>query len=251
MGENVSLKQKRIMCFGDSLTWGWVPVESIAPSTRYNADIRWTGRLASLLGPEFEVLEEGLSGRTTDIEDPVDPRTNGAAYLPAALASHLPLDLVILMLGTNDLKQIYARTPFQIAAGVSRLLGLIRASAGAMGVTYPAPKILLMAPPVLGEININWAKTMFADGPARSRELSGHLSDLAALQCIDFLNLADVTATDGIDGIHLTEENNLAIANAVEQKVRNIFATTETKLAKQASMETQMKTTILELDKET
>jgi lysophospholipase L1-like esterase len=113
---------KRIMCFGDSLTWGWNPIESGIPIERYSKEKRWTGILASELGPEFEVLEEGLSGRTTNLDDPTDPRLNGANYLPSALASHLPLDLVVLMLGTNDTKSYFHRSPFEIAAAISSVL---------------------------------------------------------------------------------------------------------------------------------
>ena len=124
---------KRIMCFGDSLTWGWTPIESGIPVERYSKEKRWTGILASELGPEYEVLEEGLSGRTTNLDDPIDPRLNGANYLPSALASHLPLDLVVLMLGTNDTKSYFHRSPFEIKAAVSTLIGQIAYSAGGVG----------------------------------------------------------------------------------------------------------------------
>ena len=96
--------KKRIMCFGDSLTWGWIPVRDGSPTLRYPFEQRWAGAMLNDLGPDYEVIEEGLSARTTDLDDPVDPRLNGSAYLPSALASHLPLDLVIIMLGTNDPK---------------------------------------------------------------------------------------------------------------------------------------------------
>jgi len=79
--------------------------------------------LAAQLGDGFDIIEEGLSGRTTDVDDPTDPRLNGSTYLPSALASHLPLDLVIVMLGTNDTKSYFHRTPFEIAMGMAKLLG--------------------------------------------------------------------------------------------------------------------------------
>ena len=85
-----------ILCFGDSLTWGWIATPEGAPTTRYPYSERWTGVMAAALGSGYEIIEEGLNARTTSIDDPVDPRLNGAAYLPTALASHLPLDLVIL-----------------------------------------------------------------------------------------------------------------------------------------------------------
>ena len=106
---------KRILCFGDSLTWGWVPVADGMPTERYPRKDRWPGALADKLGSDYLVLEEGLSARTTNIDDPTDPRLNGSKYLPASLASHLPLDLVILMLGTNDTKAYFGRTPLDLS----------------------------------------------------------------------------------------------------------------------------------------
>lgn len=95
---------RSILCFGDSLTWGWIPVEESSPTLRYPYHQRWTGAMAGELGDGYHIVEEGLSARTTSCDDPNDPRLNGSTYLPTALASHLPLDLVILMLGTNDTK---------------------------------------------------------------------------------------------------------------------------------------------------
>ena len=88
----------------------------------------------------FEIIEEGLSGRTTDLDDPTDPRLNGSAYLPSALATHLPLDLVILQLGTNDTKTYFHRSAYDIAVGMSKLLVQVGTSAGGVGTAYPAPR---------------------------------------------------------------------------------------------------------------
>ena len=126
---------KTILCFGDSLTWGWIPVIEGAPSFRYPFEQRWTGAMAAHLGEGHHIIEEGLCARTTDQDDPNDPRLNGSAYLPSALASHLPLDLVIVMLGTNDTKFVYRRTPIDITNGMSKLVGQVLGSAGGIGTT--------------------------------------------------------------------------------------------------------------------
>src|SRR3954470_24661918 len=125
---------KRIMIYGDSNTWGYIPVES-GTTTRYPEDVRWTGVLRAALGPGYEVIDEGLSARTTDLPDPTLPQISGAgldgsAYLPAAIATHLPLDLVVIMLGTNDLKAMYQRTPLRIALGVGKLVDLVATTKG-------------------------------------------------------------------------------------------------------------------------
>ena len=89
----------QILCYGDSNTWGCNP----ADGTRYPADVRWTGVLADSLGEEYHIIEEGLNGRTSVYEDPVEDILSGIAYFKPCLASHMPLDCVVVMLGTNDI----------------------------------------------------------------------------------------------------------------------------------------------------
>lgn len=213
---------KRIMCFGDSLTWGWKPTLAGVPVERYRNEERWTGVLARELGRNFEIIEEGLSGRTTNVDDPLDPRLNGAMYLPSALASHLPLDLVILMLGTNDTKVYFNRTPFEIAAGVSTLLGQIAFSMGGVGTTYPAPRVLLVAPPPLAaEMPSTWFGELFKGSRAKTLQMAQLYRNLAAFAQIPFFDAGSVIATEGVDGIHLSEENNLALGIALAEAVNS------------------------------
>ena len=94
---------KTILCYGDSNTYGYDPSNGF----RYPKNVRWTGVLADLLGPEFTVIEEGCNGRTTVFDDPLEGWKNGLDYLKPCLNSHKPIDLVILMLGSNDLKDIF------------------------------------------------------------------------------------------------------------------------------------------------
>jgi lysophospholipase L1-like esterase len=217
-------QRKRILCFGDSLTWGWMPVAGVVPTTRYPFEQRWTGVAAAELGDGFELIEESLSGRTTDVDDPGDPRLNGSLYLPSALASHLPLDLVILLLGTNDTKTYFHKSPYDIAFGMSKLLVQVATSAGGVGTTYPAPKTLLIAPPPLGSITEPWAQATFEGAAPKSRELASRYEALAGFFKIDFLDAGAFLSTDGIDGIHLTPENNAALGKAIAEKIKAILA---------------------------
>ena len=215
---------KRIMCFGDSLTWGWNPTSAGVPVERYQKEKRWTGALATELGHNFEVIEEGLSGRTTNLDDPLDPRLNGAAYLPSALASHLPLDLVVLMLGTNDTKVYFNRTPFEIAAGMSTLIGQVAYSMGGVGTAYPAPKVLLVAPPPLAKtMPSHWFAELFSGGYEKTSMVAAQYRKLAAFLQIPFFNAGDVITTEGVDGIHLSEQNNcmlgMELANFITDKI--------------------------------
>ena len=179
--------------------------------------------LAEALGPDVTVLEEGLSGRTTNVDDPTDPRANGAAYLPAALASHLPLDLVVLMLGSNDTKALFGRSAFDIAVGVGTLINQVAASAGGVGTTYPAPKVLLVAPPPLGDITDPWFELLFAGGRAKTRQLADAYRRLAGFLWVPFFDAGSVITTGGVDGIHLTADDNRTLGTALAPVVRDLL----------------------------
>ena len=123
LGGAGAAEPRRIMVYGRFQQLGLDPVERGFPSTRYAEDVRWPGVLQLQLGDDVEVIEEALSGRTTDVADPTVPTVTGAgldgsAYLSPAIASQPPpLDLVIIMLGTNDTKAMYDRSAFRIALG--------------------------------------------------------------------------------------------------------------------------------------
>ncbi len=136
------MNPQRILVFGDSNSWGFVPCTATELTTRYDASTRWPTVMAARLGSGVELVEEALSGRTTDLDDfEIDLPSkhlkgaifNGAKLLPAILASHLPLDLVIIMLGTNDLKARFKRTPQSIAKAAARTCPVDRRVRGRCG----------------------------------------------------------------------------------------------------------------------
>lgn len=215
--------KKSILCYGDSLTWGWIPVVEGAPTYRYPFEQRWAGVMASQLGDGYHIIEEGLSARTTSLDDPNDPRLNGSHYLPAALASHLPLDLVIVMLGTNDTKSFFHRTPYEIANGMAKLVSQIGASAGGVGTPYPAPKTLVVAPPPLTPMPHPFFQGMFGGGHEKTAELGEQYKNMADFMKVDFLNAGDFVTTDGVDGIHFTAQNNMDLGKAIAKKVHDIL----------------------------
>jgi lysophospholipase L1-like esterase len=217
----------RILAYGDSNTWGWIPVEHGYPTIRYAAGKRWPGVLRETLGPGYEVIEEGLSGRTTDLPDPTAPQIGGAgldgsAYLPAALASHAPLDLVVIMLGTNDLKTAFERSPEEIAAGICKLVRIVTASAGAAWTTYPAPRALVLAPPPLRQ-TARFPAEAFESGVEKSRQLAGSYATAVSECGAEYFDVGLVTSADGVDGLHLSEAAHTKIGLAVAGKVRTIL----------------------------
>ena len=180
--------------------------------------------MAAKLGSAYEIIEEGLE-RTTSIDDPVDPRLNASAYLPAALASHLPLDLVIIMLGTNDTKSYYRRTPYEVAVGMSKLVAQVLTSAGGVGTVYPAPKALVVAPPPLAALPDPWFQGMFQGGHEKTAELATQYKALASFMKTEFsLDAGSVMSTEGVDGIHFTAKNNADLGTALAAKVAVIFS---------------------------
>ena len=191
------MKKKTVMCFGDSLTWGWLPQDPPLPRGRFHRDVRWTGVLANSLGEDYVVIEEGLSRRTTTVDDPTDPRLNGGSHLPSALASHLPLDLVIILLGTNDTKVTVGRTPLQIGMGISVLVGQVLTSAAGIGTTYPAPQVLVVAPPPLAAPKDPWFEMAFAGAQEKSAEIAKVYSAMASLLRMPFFDAGSVITTQG------------------------------------------------------
>ena len=128
---------KNILCYGDSNTFGFIPVSG----KRYSIDERWTGILQKLLGNEYRIIEEGLNGRTTVFEDPSKAGRNGKAYLEVCLESHKPIDLIIISLGTNDLKTKFSASENVIAQNMRRLILTVKNYD--YGIGYNKPEILI------------------------------------------------------------------------------------------------------------
>ena len=205
----------QILCYGDSNTWGYIPVVA----ERYPRQARWPGVMAQCLGDGFHVIEEGQCGRTTVFDDPIEGGDrNGLRYLPACLESHRPLDLVIVMLGTNDLKARFSLTAFDVAQGAERLLQIIRQSACAPAAMPPA--ILLAAPPPVAPKDD--LAEMFAGAEQKSASLAQRYAQIAQRNACAFVDLAQVVAVDPADGIHYSEESHRQLGIALANRVRSL-----------------------------
>lgn len=214
---------KTVLCFGDSNTWGFIP-ESITEShpRRHPLEIRWTGVLARELGSDFRVLEEGQNGRTTVHDDPFAVARNAKPVLPAILESHKPLDLVILMLGTNDLKQVFSVSPGEIAMGVKVLAQMILSSD--TGIHARAPRLLLMCPPViLDNSHLPDVAAKFPRAPELSRDLPRCYEALATSLGCAYLNTQELIQPSPVDGIHLDAAAHQTLGLAVARKVKSLF----------------------------
>jgi lysophospholipase L1-like esterase len=215
----------RILCYGDSNTWGFIPVNE-PPSTRFPAADRWPRVMAATLGTGVEVIEDALNGRTTDVSDPTNPQIggaglNGLAYLPACLAAHLPLDIVVIMLGTNDLKAMFARSPARIALGAGLLAEVARNIGAGVGTTYTSPDVLLVCPAPLTPMT--FFAEIFEGGHAKSRALPAAYRAVAEAVGVGFLDAGQAITTDGVDGLHLTEAAQRKLGVAVAEALRRLF----------------------------
>src|ERR1700751_2993871 len=218
----------RIVAYGDSITYGWIP-NANPPSTRCGPEDRWPGALQKELGNNYQVIEEGLDGRTTDARDPGSPisgaQLDGSAYLQSCLASHLPVDLVVIMLGTNDLKPVFNRTPLRIAIGAAHLIDLVNTLNGGVGTTYKNPKMLLICPPPLN-LSIESGPIfgpMFQGGFEKSKQLPDLYAAVAQMGGAGVLNAGAGVSTDGGGGLHLTAESERKLGIAIAAKVKEML----------------------------
>ncbi len=205
-----------VLCYGDSNTWGADPVLG----GRFNRDERWPGVLQKALGDKYHVIEEGLGGRTTVWEDPIEGRhKNGAAYLVPCLESHAPLDLVIIMLGTNDLKKRFSVSAQDIAFGAGVLVDIVNKSG--CGRNGKPPKVLLLIPPPLGKLT--FLSEMFEGGPEKSKRFSEHFKAVAKERGCEVFDTSTVIKSSDIDGIHLEKVAHKALGEAVAKTVKNML----------------------------
>jgi len=206
---------REILCFGDSNTWGYDP----SSKGRFPNEVRWTGVLQAALGTGFRVIEEGLNGRTTVWEDPVEGDKMGKRHLVPVLESQAPLDLVILMLGTNDTKKRYSAPPTDIARGVEVLLDIIGKCAFGRG--DKAPPVLLVAPAPLSKLT-EFAQ-MFEGGPEKSRALAALYAALAKARGCAFFDAGTVARCSDLDGVHFDAAGHRALGEALAREVKKIF----------------------------
>jgi len=200
---------KVILCFGDSNTYGRDPVTK----ERLDKKMRWPGVLQNTLGEQYDVIEEGLNGRTTVWDDPVrgGPKRNGSLYLLPCLESHAPINLLVIMLGTNDLKARFAVTPYDIAESMGALVEIAQKSQ--CGLNGKGPGILIMAPPPLGKLT-EWAET-FQGGVEKSKKLADYYKSVASANGCLFLDTSTVIQSSKLDGLHYDPEEHHKLGMSV------------------------------------
>ncbi|WP_274424007.1 SGNH/GDSL hydrolase family protein [Chelativorans sp. YIM 93263] len=209
---------KNILCYGDSLTWGYNPE---GPGRHAYAD-RWPSVLQERLGDRACVVVEGLNGRTTAYDDWLAAADrNGARILPTLLTTHAPLDLVIILLGTNDMKPFICGRAIGARQGMQRLADIIRRH------DYPMdeapPRILFVSPPPLCETENSDFAAGFEGGIAESCRLARLYAQLATDSGCVFFDAGSVAKTSSLDGVHLDAEGTRAVGIGLEPVVRQML----------------------------
>lgn len=209
---------KSVLCFGDSNTHGQAPGGT--PLDRFGPDERWPGVLRRELAPDWHVIEEGLSGRTTVYDDPIEgDLKNGRTYLRPCLMSHAPLDLVILMLGTNDLKARFGQPASEVAMGIGCLIHDIKELEP--GWKGAIPEILVVSPPPMLDDIKEW-EGIFAGAQDKSHQLAHEFEVMADSLEVHFFDAGSVVRPDPADGFHLSHEAHATLGCAIAQEVRAI-----------------------------
>ncbi|MCR9136414.1 MAG: SGNH/GDSL hydrolase family protein [Alphaproteobacteria bacterium] len=213
---------RTILCYGDSITWGFDAAGG-TDYLRHSFTERWTRRLGAELGPDYHIVEEGLNGRTTVFDDPISGGKSGLADLPNTLQSHMPVSLLILMLGSNDLMTRFNLNAHEIARGLGRVIEC--ASRSTCGPDSQAPKILVLIPPVVGTLAGPLVEPMYdaEKSVVVSRQLRQTYPAVAeqfGAQCLDTDQFAKSST---IDGLHLDRDMQQPFAMALASAVRGIF----------------------------
>lgn len=207
---------RRILVFGDSNTYGYAP----ATDGRYGEAVRYPRRLQKLLGPDVQVVEEGLPGRTCVFDDPITEGMCGLSYINPCMMSHTPIDTIVLMLGTNDTKERFGCTPKLLGLGLGRLIDKMIATPGWRG----KPDILVVAPsPIVPEYaHLMFAGDMGVGCDEKAAALGSEFEKIAHLKGCRFLNANTIpgVGVHPLDGMHLTPEAHIALADRLAELLR-------------------------------
>ena len=211
--------KKHILCFGDSNTHGYcaVPSDCADGGERFNEDERWTCLLQKKLGEEYLVIEEGLSGRTTAFPDTVFEAMSGLDVIQPILMTHEPIDLLVIMLGTNDCKERLVLTPECIAVGLERLIVKAQSTAA----WRDKPNILVIAPPAIGEgMEQDDCFVFMGRGCVeKSRHLAKAYQPICQLHGCHFLDAEGVAEFNRKDCMHLTRKGHAQMADWLAEKI--------------------------------
>lgn len=210
------MSKKRILCFGDSYVWGYIPDSD---HERFGENIRFPKVLQKLLGRKYEIIEEGLISRTLVSEDKRVGKEgrNGSQYLIPCLDSHDPIDFIVLMLGTNELKASYRKTTKQIGKLLEKYFVNVILKRRSQFRSIQ-PKLILVVPPVINE-KTDYAK-YYVGGTEKSKQFKKVYSQIAKSNNCLLVDASDLKV--GSDGVHFDSVEHLELAKRLAEKIKTI-----------------------------
>ncbi len=218
---NTNPSAKRILCFGDSNTWGRKPGDD--NSARFGSDVRWTGVLQNQLGDHYEVLEEGLNGRTTNLDSPDKPGKNGAEYLFPCLESASPIDMIVLQLGKNNFKTKYHASPEDIVSGLEDCIRAIKKEGRDRNGKVPQVILLPILPVEEKEYYSAGRKEIsFQGAKEKSLALLPLYASVARKQNFYFADITQIASVSEADGIHIDGETHSVIGKYLADIIRDL-----------------------------
>lgn len=211
-----------ILCYGDSNTYGYNPLNG----KRFGINERWTGRLQSMLGRNYKIIEEGLNGRTTVLDDPLDKNKNGAEYFDIALNSNYPVDLVVIMLGSNDLKIRFNMPVIDIAYGAGKIVDKAINISKLKNKEHKPCKVLLVSPIHIGK---NIEKSIYCESFGgniardKSLQFAKYYKQVAKDYGVYFMDAGFYVNPSQEDSLHLDKEGHRILAYAFKDKIKEIM----------------------------
>lgn len=214
---------KRILVFGDSNTWGWNPANDLVQKLfRWPDEVRWTGVAQKELGDDYYIINSGLNGRTSVWDDPIEEYRCGKDQIIPTLDIHDPLDLVIIFVGTNDLKVRYTVSAQDIANGVGIIVDKTLHHAGCFG--EGGPKVLLICPPPLGPVENGVFADMFGGNVEKSKKLPKFFEGVANTYGTYYLDAGQYVHSSDEDGLHMQDDQHAILGKVIAEKIKEIFA---------------------------
>ncbi|HEY4477722.1 MAG TPA: GDSL-type esterase/lipase family protein [Candidatus Paceibacterota bacterium] len=218
---NTNPNAKRILVYGDSLTFGFAGIGNPG-GEKFSSDKRFTGVMQNELGAGYEIIEEGLRGRTVSEENAFFPHRNGLEQFGPIFGSHLPIDLVVFSLGTNDANSGSNKKPEYIPNDFSKYTEIMEFWCKSFN--FPLPKILLIAPPIIEEeFSYKIFKDIFKGAKGKSLTFSESYNNFAEKNNWSFLDSGEFIKPGEVDGIHLDEKNNQILGKEIANKIKNIL----------------------------
>lgn len=213
--------KKTVLIFGDSNSWGWRPDNDLVkPVERFADDVRWPGVLAAELGDDYKVIVDGLNGRTTVWDDPIEEYRCGKYQIVPTMDAQAPFDAIIIFVGTNDLKVRYTVSAQDIANGAGLL---IDKAMGQVGDFVGDPKIILVGPPPLGPIPDGVFSEMFKDNEAKSAEMAAYYKGVAESRGVAFFDAGAHVKSSAKDGLHLEADQHEILGKAIAPLVKEVI----------------------------